>query len=178
MKLLLEHGALVELPLADGTTPMLAAIMPSPVRAADKDEKQALAALRLLKDAGADPKNAVTRSGGVLHLIHTLGMNEARVKGSTALQMATVQGWKDVVKQLAAWGVDLNARDADSLTAIDYAMGRARVGFLQQRPDARKDMADLLRSLGATAENADLPPWKPQSVPKITPMVPDPDVFY
>jgi hypothetical protein len=52
------------------------------------------------------------------------------------------------------------------------------VGFLQQRPDPRKDMAELLRSLGATAENADLPPWKPQSVPKIVPMVPDPDVFY
>lgn len=178
MKLLLEHGALVELPLADGTTPMLAAIMPSPTRAANKDEPQALAALRLLKDAGADPKNAVTRSGTVLHLIHTLGMNEARVKGSTALQMATVQGWKDVVKQLAAWGVDMNARDADNLTALDYAMGRARVGFLQQRPDARKDMADLLRSLGATEENPSLPPWKPQSVPKITAMVPDPDVFY
>jgi ankyrin repeat protein len=178
MKLLIEHGALIELPLADGTTPMLATIMPSPVRAATKDEKEALAALRLLKDAGADPKNAVTRSNSVLHLIHTLGMNEARVKGSTALQMATVQGWKEVVKQLAAWGVDLNARDADGLTAIDYAMGRARVGFLQQRPDPKKDMAELLRSLGATAENANLPPWKPQSVPHITAMVPDPDVFY
>ena len=178
MKLLIEHGALVELPLADGTPPMLATIMPSPVRAATKDEQQALAALRLLKDSGADPKNAVTRSNGVLHLIHTLGMNEARVKGSTALQMATVQGWKEVVKQLAAWGVDLNARDADGLTALDYAMGRARVGFLQQRPDPKKDMAELLRSLGATAENTDLPPWKPQSVPHITAMVPDPDVFY
>lgn len=178
MKLLIEHGALVELPLADGTTPMLAAIMPSTTRAADKDEKQALAALRVLKDAGADPKNAVTRSAGVLHLIHTLGMSEARVKGSTALQMATVQGWKEVVRQLAAWGVDMNARDADGLTALDYAMGRARVGFLQQRPDPKKDMADLLRSLGATEENANLPPWKPQSVPKIVPMVPDPDVFY
>jgi ankyrin repeat protein len=178
MKLLIEHGANVELPLADGTTPMLAAILPSTTRAATKDEEHALAALRLLKDAGADPKNAVTRSATVLHLMHTLGMNEARVKGSTALQMATVQSWKEVVRQLAAWGVDMNARDADGLTAIDYAMGRARVGFLQQRPDPRKDVADLLRSLGATEENPDLPPWKPQSVPHISAMVPDPDVFY
>jgi ankyrin repeat protein len=178
MKLLIEHGALVELPLADGTTPMLAAIMPSTTRAANKDERQALAALRLLKVVGADPKNAVTRSSSVLHLMHTLGMNEARVKGSTALHMAAVQGWKEVVKQLAAWGVDMNARDADGLTALDYAMGRARVGFLQQRPDPRKDMAELLRSLGASVENPDLAPWPPQSVPKIVPMVPDPDVFY
>ncbi len=178
MKLLIEHGANVELPLADGTTPMLAAILPSTTRAATKDEEHALAALRLLKDAGADPKNAVTRSATVLHLMHTLGMDEARVKGSTALQMATVQSWKEVVKQLAAWGVDMNARDADGLTAIDYAMGRARVGFLQQRPEPKKDMADLLRSLGATEENANLQPWPPQLVPKIVPMVPDPDVFY
>jgi len=173
MKLLIDHGALVELPLADGTTSMLAAILPSPSRAATKDEAQSLAAIRLLKAAGADPKNAVTKSVA-LHLIHTLGMNEARVVGSTALQMASVQGWKDVMKQLVEWGVDPNARDADGLTALDYAMGRARVGFLQQRPDPRKDIAAVLRDLGATAENADLPPWQPQSVPKIVAIVPQP----
>jgi uncharacterized protein len=173
MQLLIGHGALVELPLADGTTPMLAALMPSTTRAPDKNEQQALAAIRLLKAAGADPNNAVTRSATALHLIHTHGPNEARVRGSTALQMATVQGWAEVMKQLAAWGVDLNARDADGLTALDYAMGRERIGFLQQRPDPRKDMAALLRSLGATLESPDTPPWKPLSVPKITAVVPD-----
>jgi ankyrin repeat protein len=173
MKLLIDHGALVELPLADGTPPMLAAILPSPSRAATKDEKQALEAIRILKAAGADPKNAVTKSVA-LHLIHTLGMNEARVVGSTALQMAAVQGWKDVMKQLVEWGVDVNARDSDGLAALDYAMGRARVGFLQQRPDPRKDIAAVLHDLGATVENPDLPPWKPQSVPKIVAIVPQP----
>ncbi len=173
MQLLIDHGALVELPLADGTPPMLAAIMPSTTRAADKTQQQALAALRLLKAAGADPNNAVTRSSTALHLIHALAPSDARVRGSTALQMATVQGWTDVMKQLADWGVDLNARDADGLTALDYAMGRERIGFLQQRPDPHKDLAALLRTLGATAENPDMPPWKPQSVPKITAVVPD-----
>ena len=173
MQILIDHGALVELPLADGTTPMLAALLPSTTRAANKDEPQALAAIQLLKKAGADPNNAITRSSTALHLIHTHGLNEARVRGSTALQMATVQGWSDVMKQLVAWGVDVNARDADGLTALDYAMGRARVGFLQQRPDPRKDMAALLRTLGATVESPDTPPWKPLSVPKITAVVPD-----
>ena len=173
MQLLLDHGALIELPLADGTTAMLAAVMPSTTRAPDKNEQQALAAIRLLKAAGADPNNAVTRSGTALHLIHTHGPNEARVRGNTALQMATVQGWAEVMQQLAAWGVDINARDADGLTALDYAMGRERIGFLQQRPDPRKDMVALLRSLGATLESPDTPPWKPLSVPKITAMVPD-----
>ena len=152
---------------------MLAAVMPSTTRAPDKNEQQALAAIRLLKAAGADPNNAVTRSGTALHLIHTHGPNEARVRGNTALQMATVQGWAEVMQQLAAWGVDINARDADGLTALDYAMGRERIGFLQQRPDPRKDMVALLRSLGATLESPDTPPWKPLSVPKITAMVPD-----
>jgi ankyrin repeat protein len=172
MKLLIEHGALLELPMADGTTPMLAALLPSPNRAPDKTEKDALAAMRLLKEAGADPKNAVARNTKVLHLIHTHGMNEARVSGSTALMMAAVQGWKDVIRQLAEWGVDMDARDADGLTALDYAMGRARVGFLQQRPDPLHDIAALLRELGATVENPDLPPWKPLMVPRITAMVP------
>ena len=173
MVLLLDHNALIELPLADGTTPFLAALMPSTTRAADKDETKALAAIQLLKSAGADPNNAVVRSTTALHLIHSLNMNEARVRGSTALQMATVQGWTQVMKQLVEWGVDVNARDADGLTALDYAMGRARVGFLQQRPDPRKDLAAVLRTLGATVENPNMPPWQPQSVPKITSVVPD-----
>src|SRR4030095_16552066 len=111
MRMLIEHPALVDLPLADGVTPMLAALLPSPSRAADKKESDVLAAIRLLKEAGADPNDAVTRSSTALHLIHTLGQNEARVRGSTALMMATVQGWPEVMKQLVAWGVDVNARD-------------------------------------------------------------------
>jgi ankyrin repeat protein len=173
MKLLIERGALVDLPMADGTTPLLATLMPSPSRAPLKQEPQALAAARLLKAAGADPKKAYTRSGTALHLIHVHGLNEARVKGSTMLMMATVQGWKDTIRQLAEWGVDFNARDVDGLTALDYAMGRERVGFLQQRPDPQPEIAQLLRDLGATAENPNLPPWKPLSVPKITAVVPE-----
>ncbi len=173
MQLLIERGALVELPLADGTTPMLAAVMPSTTRASFKREQDVLAALRLLKDAGAEPRNAVTRSGTQLHLIHTLLMNEARVKGSTALMMAAVDRYTEVIKQLVEWGVDIDARDADGLTAIDYAMGRGRVGFLQRKPDPMEDMAKLLKSLGATVESPNLPPWPPMSVPKITAVVPE-----
>jgi ankyrin repeat protein len=173
MKLLIEHGALVDLPLADGTTPMLATLLTSSTRAPEKTEQQALAAMRLLKEGGADPKAAVVRSTTALHLIHSLGMNEARVRGSTALMVAAVQGWAEVAKQLASWGVDLDARDADGLTALDYAMGRARIGFLQQRPEPRKPMAEVLRQLGATVESPDTPAWKPQSVPRITAVVPE-----
>jgi hypothetical protein len=40
----------------------------------------------------------------------------SRVRGSTALMMATVQGWTEVMKRLVEWGVDADARDADGLT--------------------------------------------------------------
>jgi ankyrin repeat protein len=173
VRLLLEHHALVDLPMADGTTPMLAALLPSPSRAADKTQADVLATIRLLKEAGADPKEAVTKSSTALHMIHVLAQNEARIRGSTALMMATVQGWPDVAKQLVAWGVDPNAVDADGMSALDYAMGRARIGFLQQRPEPRKEMAEVLRQLGATLEHPDTPPWKPQSTPKITAIVPN-----
>jgi ankyrin repeat protein len=173
MKLLIDHGAIVDLPMVDGTTPFLAALLPSQSRVPDKNEQKALAALRLLKDAGADPKLGVVRNANALHLIHVHGQNEARVTGSTALQMATVQGWTEVMKQLIEWGVDPNAKDADGMSAIDYAMGRARLGFLQQKPDPKPQVAKVLRELGATAENPNAPPWKPLSVPKITAVVPE-----
>lgn len=172
MQLLIDHGALIELSLADGTTPFLAAIMPSSTRAAAKEEEDSLAAIRLLKAAGADPKNAVVRSVTALHLIHSLSLNEARVRDQTALHVATVRRYKTVIQQLVEWGCDVNARDADGLTPLDYAMGRERVGFLQQRPDPRKEIADFLRSLGATAENPQIAPWPPQSTPHITAVVP------
>ncbi len=90
--------------------------------------------------------------------------------------MATVQGWTDVMKQLIQWGVNPDVLDADGLAALDYAMGRSRVGFLQQRPDPRKDVATALRNMGAKVEHPDIPPWKPLSVPKITAMVPYSDL--
>jgi len=40
-------------------------------------------------------------------------------------------------------------------------------------PEPRKEMAETLRQLGATLEHPDTPPWKPQSTPKITAIVPN-----
>jgi hypothetical protein len=87
--------------------------------------------------------------------------------------MAVVRDWKRVVRQLAAWGVDLDAKDADGLTALDYAMGRERYGFLQVKPPPVAGMADVLRELGAKAENPSVAPWPPLSVPQITARVPE-----
>jgi hypothetical protein len=77
------------------------------------------------------------------------------------------------VRQLAEWGVDLDAQDADGLTALDYAMGRERYGFLHVKPLPVPGMADVLRELGAKVENPAVAPWPPLSVPQITARVPE-----
>ena len=153
MEVLLKHGALVDLPLSDGTTPFFATVLTAGTRAKFKTEDDALAAMRVLKAAGADPN--------------------ARTVGATPLHTATTRGWKKVMKELASYGVDVNARDSDGLTSLDYAMARIRIGFLQQKPPVRMDLAKLLKDMGATAENPNLPPWPSVPTPTITAQVPN-----
>ena len=153
MEVLLKHGALVDLPLSDGTTPFFATVLAAGTRAKFKTEDDALAAMRVLKAAGADPN--------------------ARTDGATPLHTATTRGWKKVMKELASYGVDVNARDSDGLTALDYAMARARIGFLQQKPPVHMDLAKLLKDMGASVENPNLPPWPSVPTPTITAQVPN-----
>jgi ankyrin repeat protein len=155
IKTLLAHGALLDLPLADGTTPFHATVLTAGTRARFKDEQPALAAMRVLKEAGAN--------------IHT------RTRESTPLHTATTRGWTNVMKELVSYGVDVNATDSDGLTALDYAMARARIGFLQQKPPVRNDLAKLLKDLGASVENPNLPPWPNVPTPTITAQVPNDD---
>jgi len=77
------------------------------------------------------------------------------------------------LKELVAYGADVNAKDSDGLTALDYSLARARVGFLQQKPPVRNDLAKVLKDLGATVENPNLPPWPSVPTPTITAQVPD-----
>jgi ankyrin repeat protein len=153
MEVLLKHGALVDLPLADGTTPFFATVLTAGTRAKFKTEDDALAAMRLLKAAGANPN--------------------ARTVGSTPLHTVTTRGWKKVMAELVSYKVDINARDSDGLTALDYAMARARIGFLQQKPPVRNDLAKLLKDMGANVENPNLPPWPSVPTPTITAQVPN-----
>ena len=153
MEVLLKHGALVDLPLSDGTTPFFATVLAAGTRAKFKTEDEALAAMRVLKAAGADPN--------------------ARTAGATPLHTVTTRGWKKVIEELASYGVDMNAADSDGLTALDYAMARARIGFLQQKPPVHMDLAKLLKDVGANVENPNLPPWPSVATPTITAQVPN-----
>jgi uncharacterized protein len=173
MQALLDAGALVDLPVADGITPFFATILPATGRARFKTEQQVVDAMRVLKAAGADPAKAVTAGPRVLHLIHVHTPDHARVPGTTPLMMAAVKGWQDVARELVSYGMDINAKDADGMTALDYAMGRERFGFLQVKPSPNPEMAAVLRQLGATLETPNPPAWPPLSVPQIRPVVPE-----
>jgi len=155
VKLLLAHGADAKLYQADNQTPMMAALGGRGAFGGGgaTDPRKAIAVLRVLHDAGTDV-NAMSIQH---HLLRT--------RGGTALHFAVRAGSREAIKLLLAWGVDVNAKDMDGLTALDYAMGRGYVPFLQQRKPPRLDLAKLLRDGGATVQLAQIPNWPPVGPP-------------
>jgi ankyrin repeat protein len=157
MKLLLAHGALVNLPNVDGVTPFLAAAgagrnMPA-TRGRFRTEAQAIETAKLLQAAGAN-------------------VNAATSSGETALHSAALRGWSDMVTYLAQNGVKLDAEARSGLTPLDYAMGRYQPGFLEPKPVPFTATAAVLRKLGAQEEHPNLPPWAGVPTPTITAQIP------
>jgi ankyrin repeat protein len=133
MKLLLERGALVDLPQLNGVTPLLAAAglgaNPIDTRGKFRTELDALAAVTVLLDAGAD--------------VHRADINKR-----TALHAAAQQGYTDVVRLLVQRGGDLTAADVDGVTPLDAALGKMR-GTRGRAPtgEAHAQTAAVLREL-------------------------------
>jgi len=155
VKLLLAHGADPKLYQADNQTPMMAALGGRGAFGGGGalDPRKAIAVLRVLHAAGTDVN--------VMSIQHHL----LRTRGGTALHFAVRAGSKEAIKLLISWGIDVNAKDMDGLTALDYAMGRGYVPFLQQRKPPRLDLARLLRKEGATVQLAAIPDWPPVGPP-------------
>jgi ankyrin repeat protein len=140
IKLLLEHGALPNLPNNRGITPTMAAAGLGSVDADTRGvyttpdvQQRSLASLELLLAAGGE-------------------INATESRGQTPLHGAAFWGWNDVVQFLVDHHANLNAKDLKGMTPVDSAMGRAggnsRGG---QRIDVHEDTAALLKKLGATA---------------------------
>ncbi len=140
IKLLLAHGALVNLPNNRGITPTMAAAGLGSVDADTRGtyttpdvQQRSLASIELLVGAGGE-------------------INATDRRGQTPLHGAAFWGWNNVVQFLVDHGANLNATDRQGKTPIDSAMGRAggnsRGG---QRIDVHEDTAALLKKLGATA---------------------------
>jgi ankyrin repeat protein len=134
IKLLLKHGADVNLQMADRQTPLMA------VLAGRASEPQALEVIRVLHDAGANVN--------VTALVHHI----EEVRGGTALHYAVRKRYKAVIKELASYGIDMDATDQDGLTALDYAQSRGFMPFMALQTPLFKEEIALLRELGATRQ--------------------------
>jgi uncharacterized protein len=141
IKLLLEHGAIVDLPNVQGITPTVAAAGMGSVDADTRGnyylpdiQDRAIASLELLLSHGGEINGRAGR------------LQQAPLHG------AAFWGWNKVVEYLLTKGADINLADSRGFTAVDYAMGRAggnsRGG---QRIDVHKDTADLLTAKGGVA---------------------------
>jgi ankyrin repeat protein len=135
VKLLLERGALPNLPNNLGVTPLMAAAgigsTTLDIRARFRNEKPCLETGRLLVAAGAD-------------------INAMRDSGQTALHGAAQFGWTQFVKYLAASGAKLDMKDRSGNTALDIAMGRsggtgrAGVAGAETHPETAAALRELL----------------------------------
>ena len=141
VKLLLEHGADATLYMADRQTPIHA------VLAGRSSEQQALELIRVLQKAGTDVN--------VIALVN----HEEEIRGGTALHYAVRKRYKEVIKQLASYGIDMNATDQDGLTALDYTQSRGFMPFMALQTPVYKEEAALLRELGATKLMDRSPVW-------------------
>ena len=187
VKQLLEHGANPKLATSDGRGPIVMAVAsgrrgrgdsffgsPPPAAVPAEGEGTPVGAaegkpaakpranpqvqlIQLLADAGADVKLV-----GKVHLL-------ARTRGGSALHYAVRGGGnRQVIEELLGLGLDVNVKDEDGLTALDYAMGRGYVPFLAMAEPPNKPLADFLRGKGANVELAKTPDWPPQGPPIAT----------
>jgi uncharacterized protein len=181
MEALLAAGALVDLANAYGHTPLLVAAgatrgRATPTRGGNYTEEQAIAAVKRLLAAGADVNASGYRGnpaarGESLRCTGYVAIDDC-FKGETVMHGAAVRGWMQLAEVLKQAGANPDAVDADGLTPLDYAMGRYRLGFLENQPAPQLKIAAALRALGATKESASAPPLPPGARPIVVAEVP------
>ncbi len=127
IRLLLEKGADPKLATKDGNTALMFA---AGVGYRDKNtrgtERDALAAVKILVDAGLD-------------------LRQVNSRGETALHGAADRGADTIVQFLVERGADLNVKTKQGFTPLDVAMGKSS---LNQLPIPKPTTVALLRKLG------------------------------
>jgi ankyrin repeat protein len=129
-RLLLEHGALVDLPSVHGITPLMAAAGHTSLRFGDQRpdaqqaQAQAIELIDMFLAAGADINAKITDDSSRTANVGRQPNAVTERKGQTALYGAAKNGWADVVEHLLAKGADPNVSDALGRTPVDAALGR------------------------------------------------------
>jgi ankyrin repeat protein len=171
VKLLLEHGALVDLPNARGHTPLLIVAgidwSAAPTRGRYKTEEASIETLQILLEHGAninaitgDPaKRPITqlsdneRGAGLQPAIRGAG----QVDGQTALHAAAKKGWNLIVKFLIDNGAVQQVVDTSGRTPYDLAMGRFPAAYLGARPEPLVATGELLAEECKKIDNCVIP---------------------
>ncbi len=158
IQLLIDHGALLELPNDGGITPLMAAAGYGSVECdtrgygpgiphylAPDVEQKSIEAITLLLDTGADinARTTARRAG-------------SRGIGRGALYGAAFWGWNDVVVELVARGATIDVADTDGLTPVDAALGRAGGHGRGATIEVFADTAELLERLCGEQADCDL----------------------
>ena len=170
VQLLLEHGALVDLPSNQGVTPLMAAAGLEyglrVTRGRNRTDEGVLSTMGALLEAGADINAKMLmepRGESAAHLLvieqrlsdysyDYRGRQVPSVRAKphrTALHGASMKGFTSIVKFLAENGADLYVKDANGATALDLALGNYNEQFLRQAAEPHEDTAAVLRELMA-----------------------------
>jgi ankyrin repeat protein len=151
VQLLLQFHALVNLPNAQGVTPLMAAAgigqSFNPTRGRYKTDAEAAACVETLYKAG----------GSITAL---------DAERQTALFGAAKQGWDQVVTELVSYGTALQPSDRFRLHPIDYARGNYYRAFLEPQPPVRESTVALL-TRDITAKTGQPPILYPHDVTHI-----------
>jgi hypothetical protein len=129
VRLLLKYHPMLDLPNADGVTPLMAAAGMghsfNPTRGRYKTDDQAVEGVKLLQTAGAK-------------------IDGSARDGLTALHAAATHGWDGTVKLLVDGGAPLQPTDRLGLRPIDYAAGRQPRAFLEPEHVPNESTVKLL----------------------------------
>jgi uncharacterized protein len=141
IQVLLAKGGDPKIPTKFGITPVMAAAglgtKEEDTTGRKKTEAEAIAAIKLCLDAGAD-------------------VNAIDNQGDTALHGAAQKGSDQVVQFLADHGAKLDVKDKKGRTPLDAANGlMGNGGFDGSRRDVHESTVALLRKLMGTPEAAD-----------------------
>ncbi len=171
VKLLLEHGALVDLPNARGHTPLLVVAgidwAAEPTRGRFKTQEASIDTIKILLEHGANinaltgdparrPKTVVTdpdRGAGLQPAIRGAQLTD----GQNALHGASKVGWTKIAKFLIDNGIKQQVKDTAGRTPFDLAMGRYPPAFLQPPAQPIVDTARMLQEECQKTDNCQIP---------------------